>query len=103
MNTQPTPTTTTSPTTTTHTTASTEALHTLADAQDIIPQSRVVDLLLDLYATSTEPAVRLEIEAALTLCGRRTMLRASELRSCLALIEGAEEVESAFAHLLLAS
>lgn len=100
MNTQPT---TTDTTTTTNITAPTEALHTLADTQDIISQGRVVDLLLDLYAAATEPAVRLEVEAALTLCGRRTMLRATELRSCLALIDGAEEVESAFAHLLLAS
>ncbi len=97
-------TTTTTNTTTAHTApVPTGALHALADAQDLISQARVVDLLLDLYATSATPAVRLEIEAALTSCRHRTLVRSSEIRSYLALIEGAEEVESAFAHLLLAS
>jgi hypothetical protein len=101
MNTKPT--TTAQTTTNTATTVPTGALHALADAGDLISQARVVDLLLDLYAVAETPAVRLEIESALTSCRHRTLVRSGELRTCLALIEGAEEVESAFAHLLLAS
>ncbi|MFN0026418.1 MAG: hypothetical protein ACKV2O_04415 [Acidimicrobiales bacterium] len=102
MKVQP-PATPTADTTTTAAPVPTGPLHALADAQDLISQARVVDLLLDLYAVAATAAVRLEVEAALTFCRHRTLVRAAELRSCLALIDGAEEVESAFAHLLLAS
>lgn len=80
-----------------------KALYTLADAQDLIAQTRVVDLLLDLFACALEPSVRLEVADSLARFSRRNLVTASEVRSCLALIDGADQVESAFAHLLLAS
>ena len=78
-------------------------LHQLARTGDIISQSKVVDLLLDLYSAVEEPAVRDEIGSALALLSRRNLVTATELRAALAVIETAAQVEAAFAHLLLVS
>ncbi|MCC6435856.1 MAG: hypothetical protein IT196_12555 [Acidimicrobiales bacterium] len=80
-----------------------EALHTLTASGRLVCQAHVVDLLLDCYAATTEPAVREEITVALVQLAHRTLLSTEELRGIVDLLVAATEVESAFSHLLLAS
>lgn len=79
-----------------------DALHALAAAGTYVPQSKAVDLLLDLYGSGPCPAVRAEITHALSTLSRRTLVTTEELAALVATIHVAGEVESAFAHLLLA-
>lgn len=80
-----------------------EALHTLTAGGRLVCQAHVVDLLLDCYAATAEPAVRDEAAAALVRVSHRTLLSAEELHGIVDLLVAATEVESAFSHLLLAS
>lgn len=77
-----------------------ELLHRLA-RQAYIPQSKVVDLLLDLYAGAATSGQRAEIVTALSTLGGRHLVAREELAAHVALIGVAAEVESAFDHLLL--
>jgi hypothetical protein len=79
------------------------ALFNLAEGREVIAQNLVVDLLLDEYAANADVTVRTEIAATLTRIARRRLLTAAEVRECAATIHAADQVESAFAHLLLAS
>lgn len=80
-----------------------EALHTLTTGTGLVCQAHVVDLLLDCYGASAEPAVRDEIGTTLVRIAHRTLLSVEELRHVVAVLVAATEVEDAFSHLLLAS
>ncbi|MEZ5236448.1 MAG: hypothetical protein AB7W59_21555 [Acidimicrobiia bacterium] len=80
-----------------------EALHTLTTGTGLVCQAHVVDLLLDCYGATAEPAVRDEIGTTLVRIAHRTLLSVEELRQVVAVLVAATEVEDAFSHLLLAS
>ncbi len=80
-----------------------DSLRHLVDGAATVPQGQIVDLLLDCYSGSDEPAVRDEITGALRRIARRSLLTAAEVVELADVVAAATEVEAAYAHLLLAS
>lgn len=71
------------------------------DSEDLIPQTRCVDQLLDIYNSVKEPAVRAAVCEWLAKFAKRSMIEPGEVRAAALDICAAAAVEGAFDHLVV--
>lgn len=79
-----------------------DTLLTMAgDAAAVVSQNRCIDVLLDIYNCSPEPAVQAEVCRWIGQLSKRTLVAVDEVRAAALDICAAAAVEGAFGHLVL--
>lgn len=68
---------------------------------DVVSQSRCVDVLLDIYNSTAEPALRAEVCGCIERFAKRSMIPVGEVRNAALDICAAAAVEGAFGHLVI--